>query len=88
MQQPVIDSPLLQRSLGVADMTALRAIDDLVSAGVLSRTGRNYRNRKWSAPEVLAALDAFAARGGRRALRRSCHLLEARWVDLATRRVQ
>jgi Fic family protein len=67
VQQPVVDSPSLQRWLGVPDMTADRAIDNLVDAGVLVKVAGNRRYRKWAAPEVLAALDSFAERGGRRA---------------------
>ncbi len=66
LQQPVIDSPTVMATLGVPAMTADRAISTLVEAGVLSKVSGNYRNRKYAANEVLAALDAFATRSGRR----------------------
>jgi len=66
LSQPVIDSPLLQRELGVAAPAALRAIDQLVEVGVLTKVAGRQRDRKYAAPEVLGSLDAFAARAGRR----------------------
>jgi Fic family protein len=64
--QPVVDSPTLQRDLRVSAPVALGAIDQLVTAGVLTKVSGKYRDRKYSSPEVLRALDAFAARAGRR----------------------
>ncbi len=66
LRQPVIDSGLVQRELEVPAMTANRAIDTLVDAAILTKVSGNYRDRKWSAREVLAALDDFARRSGRR----------------------
>jgi Fic family protein len=66
VRQPVVDSPLVQRELGVAATNANTAIDHLVEKGVLQKVSGNYRNRKWAASEVLDELDAFAARAGRR----------------------
>ena len=66
LRQPVIDSALIQRELEVPAMTANRAIEALVDARVLTKVSGNYRDRKWAANEVLAALDAFATRAGRR----------------------
>jgi Fic family protein len=66
LRQPIIDSGLVQRELEVPAMTANRAIDALGEAGVLTKVSGNYRDRKWSAREVLAALDDFARRSGRR----------------------
>ncbi len=67
VRQPVVDSPFVQRELGVSAQNVNLAIRRLVEAGVLSEIGRAERNRKWEAREVLVALDAFAARAGRRA---------------------
>jgi hypothetical protein len=53
-------------ALRVPAMTADRSIAALVKAGVLSKVSGRSRNRKYATTEVLAALDAFAARGGRR----------------------
>ena len=66
MSQPVLDSPMLQRQLDVTAPAALRAIEQLISAGVLVKVSGKQRGRRYTAPELLAALDAFAARAGRR----------------------
>lgn len=66
IRQPVVDSPLVQRELRVAATNANSAIEHLVDKGILTKVSGNYRNRKWAAPEVLAALDAFADRAARR----------------------
>ncbi len=66
VRQPVVDSPLVQRELGVAATNANTAIGHLEDKGILTKVSGNHRNRKWAAPEVLAALDDFAERAGRR----------------------
>ncbi|HUZ19058.1 MAG TPA: Fic family protein [Acidimicrobiales bacterium] len=66
IRQPIIDSPLAQRELGVSDHSANAAIESLERAGVLKELSGKERNRKWEASEVLTALDAFATRSGRR----------------------
>lgn len=66
--QPVVNAEWVARATGMPQRSALRAIDTLVEAGVLHETGPARRNRTWQAPEVLAAMDAFAARAGRRTL--------------------
>jgi Fic family protein len=67
LRHPVVDAALLTRELGVAGTNVYRSLEPLQQAGVLVVTGDGRRNRTWRAPEVLAALDAFAARAGRRA---------------------
>ena len=62
----MVDSPLVQRELGVAATNANTAIDHLEEKGILTKVSGNHRNRKWAAPEVLRALDDFAERAGRR----------------------
>jgi Fic family protein len=65
--QPVVTVPFLAQALGASLPTAQGAIDRLVDIGALSATDpRRRRGRTWQAAEVLAALDAFAARAGRR----------------------
>lgn len=66
VHQPVIDSPTAQRLLGLSAPSVNNGIEQLLVAGVLRRVSGKHRNRKWAADEVLAALDAFAARAGRR----------------------
>lgn len=64
--QPVVDSPTLQRVLGLSDNAALEAIRRLVEDGVLTKVSGNVRNRRYCATDVLNCLDDFAARAGRR----------------------
>ena len=66
VRQPVVASPLVQRKLGVAASNANTAIEHLEEKGILAKVSGNHRNRKWAAPEVLDALDDFAARAGGR----------------------
>jgi len=66
LRRPVLDSALLQAELGVTAQAANAAIDLLVGVGALRQFTDGRRNRKFEAPAVLAALDAFAERGGRR----------------------
>jgi Fic family protein len=66
LSQPVVDSSLVQRQLDVTAPAALRAIEQLVDAGALTKISGRQRYRRYSAPQVLEALDAFAVRSGRR----------------------
>lgn len=66
LRQPVINAPSLSRELGLPQTNVYRALQPLVDAGVLVEFTNNKRDRLWRAPEVLDALDAFAARSGRR----------------------
>lgn len=66
MRFPVVNAPSLSRELGIPQTNVYRAIQPLVDAGVLVEFTNNKRDRLWRAPEVLEALDAFAARAGRR----------------------
>jgi len=66
LSQPVVDSPLVQRQLDVTAPAALGAIERLTEAGVLIQVSGGQRYRRYTAPGVLDALDAFAVRAGRR----------------------
>ncbi len=66
VRQPVIDSPTAQRALDLSAPAVNNGIDQLVRADVLTQVSGRERNRKWAASEVLAALDEFAVRAGRR----------------------
>ncbi len=66
LRQPVVDTATVVRELHVTPNNAPRAIAPLVDAGVLTEFTGFKRNRLWQATEVLTALDAFAARAGRR----------------------
>ena len=65
MRQPVVNVALVSRELGIRPQNVYRSIAPLVDADVLVSSGRQ-RDRVWRAPEVLAAVDAFARRAGRR----------------------
>lgn len=60
--QPVIDIAYVERTFGVSNMAAGRAIERMVEAGVLTQTSKGRRNRVWQADAVLEALDDFAER--------------------------
>jgi Fic family protein len=65
LSRPVVDSPLVQRQLGVTAPAALGAINRLVQAEVLVKISGRQRYRRYSAPRVLEALDDFAVRASR-----------------------
>ena len=65
IRQPVI-SANRNDVVGADPATVYRAIDRLVSAGVLSEITASKRNRIWVAKEVTAALDEFSRRIGQR----------------------
>jgi Fic family protein len=69
LRQPVLDSATIARELGISPGNALRALDPLLTAGVVTEFSGRARNRLWQAREVLDAVDDFAARAGRRAAR-------------------
>lgn len=66
LRQPVVDSATIARELGISAANAARPLAPLVEAGVVRETTGRDRGRLWQADEVLAALDAFATRAGRR----------------------
>ncbi len=66
LRQPVVDTTTISRELAITPNNTPRAIAPLVEAGVLKEFTGFKRNRLWQATEVLAALDAFAVRAGRR----------------------
>lgn len=65
MRHPVINAVLVQDELGIARPNVYRSLAPLEEAGVLTPSG-GQRARVWRSPEVLAAVDAFAKRAGRR----------------------
>jgi Fic family protein len=62
LRQPVITARVAATELGVSPVAAQSSIDRLVAAGVIEQAGGGTRHRRWAAPEVLAALDAFGSR--------------------------
>jgi Fic family protein len=65
-RRPVVNAALLGRELGIDSTNAHRYLNPLTEAGILVETTSAPRNRVWRSPEVLAALDAFVDRAGRR----------------------
>ena len=63
---PVVDAGLLARLTGIAPGNVYRPLEALLEAGVLTESTNRRRGRMWRSDEVLRALDAFAARTGRR----------------------
>jgi Fic family protein len=68
VRHPVVDAQLLSRELGIAPNNVYRYIEPLERAGVLVKFTDRRRSRAWRSTEVLAALDDFAVRAGRRRL--------------------
>ena len=66
LRRPVVNSVLLRDELGIPTDHPRRVLGPLVEAGVVVEFTDKARNRAWRAPEVLAALDDFADRAGRR----------------------
>lgn len=64
--QPAVTVEHVRSALGVSRPAAQRAVDQLVEAHILQPATSQRRNRVWLATEVLAHLDEFAARAGRR----------------------
>lgn len=65
-RHPVINAQLVADALGISSTNVYRAIEPLARAGVLTEFTDRKRGRAWRSVEVLAALDAFASRAGRR----------------------
>lgn len=65
-RRPVVNAVLLAQELGIESTNAHRYLNPLTEAGILIEATNGPRNRVWRSPEVLAALDAFADRSGRR----------------------
>ncbi|WP_157538633.1 MULTISPECIES: Fic family protein [unclassified Nocardioides] len=66
VNQPAVNVAYAVETTGVALSAAQRAVEQLEEAGILVRAGAARRNRVWTAPDVIDALDRFAERAGRR----------------------
>ena len=66
--QPVVTVAWIRDNLSVSDVTAAKTARTLQEAGILTQSSSGRRNHLWQANEALAAIDAFAARSGRRQL--------------------
>lgn len=65
--QAVVNADYVAATLALSDRGARNAIEVLEKASVLHPSTSAQRHKVWQAPQVLAAMDAFAARAGRRA---------------------
>lgn len=65
-RQPVVNARLLEDRLGLAPATIWRQMQVLEEVGVVKGFDKFKRGRHWRSDEVLDAMDAFAARSGRR----------------------
>ncbi|MBT0994717.1 Fic family protein [Cellulomonas sp. DKR-3] len=66
VSNPVVNSRLLARRLGMRDMTAQRALAQLTEAGVLTEKTGMQRNRVWQHSGILGVLDQYAQHVRRR----------------------
>lgn len=65
MRQPVVTAPVVAHALGIATANVYRLMEPFEAADAVVVSGSG-RRRQWRAPQVLAAIDAFAQRAGRR----------------------
>ncbi len=66
LAHPVVDAAVIASSLGIATSNVYAPLEPLLAAGVLTHTNDRRRGQIWRSKEVLVALDAFAARAGKR----------------------
>lgn len=66
LAHPVLDAATIAVALGIAPSNVYAPVEPLLSAGVLTQANDKRRGQIWRSKEVLAALDAFAARVGKR----------------------
>ena len=61
-----MNASLIADMTGIAPRNAYRALRPLEAADIVVEFTDEKRNQMWRSPEVLAALDRFASRAGRR----------------------
>jgi fido (protein-threonine AMPylation protein) len=66
LRMPVVNARVIAEELGLDAGNVHRVIAPLLDAGILAMSRDVKRNQVWRSAEVLAALDAFASRAGRR----------------------
>lgn len=64
--QPVVNAAGIAQHLGIAPNNVYAPLRPLIDAGAVVQIGDTKRGRIWRSDEVLRALDAFAARAGKR----------------------
>ncbi|GAB3046036.1 Fic family protein [Sediminivirga luteola] len=65
-RRPVLNSAAAAEELGVKQPNVYPPLNALVNAGILKSKGEHGLGPFWRSDEILAAIDAFAARAGRR----------------------
>jgi Fic family protein len=70
LRRPVINTALLTEEFGIESKHARRFLGPLSAAEIIVETSSGPRSRVWRSTEVIAALDAFAERARRGALKR------------------
>lgn len=65
-RQPVVNAKVLEGELGIGPTNVRRHMDLLTEAGVVNETRIHRKGIVWSAMQILAALDDFAERAGKR----------------------
>ena len=66
LRRPAVNARVIAEELSLDVGNVHRYVKPLLDARVLTQSLDVKRNQVWRAPDVLAALDAFAARAGRR----------------------
>ncbi|BAJ74983.1 uncharacterized conserved protein [Microbacterium testaceum StLB037] len=66
LSRPVLDSATAARELGVAQPNVYPPLKALVDAGIVRSKAEHKLGPFWRSEEILDAVDAFAARAGRR----------------------
>lgn len=66
VSKPVFTADLIAKELQMPATNMYRYLKELMDSGVLAVSAEHQGPRVWRAPEVLSAIDAFAARAGRR----------------------
>lgn len=69
LRHPVLDAATAARELGVQTPNAYPPLRALVDVGILKAKEEHRRGTVWRSDEVLAAIDGFARRAGRRQAR-------------------
>jgi Fic family protein len=68
LAQPVLNATTIAAALNIAPNNVYAPIETLLAAGIVTPGKGKRRGQIWRSPEVLAALDAFASRVGKRSI--------------------
>jgi hypothetical protein len=65
-REPALTAEMVAEHAGTSLATAYRAVERLETADILAAAGKIRGTSVWVAPDIIAALDSFADRAGRR----------------------